>query len=78
MNFLFLLFTMACRVWHESKINYVFVFEYDTRHHLDWRQLAEVSTISIAAIALLIVAASLFLPLSLGVVHVAHLLPFRQ
>lgn len=32
-------------MWHESKINYVFVFEYDTRHHLDWRQLAEVSTI---------------------------------
>lgn len=41
MNFLFLLFCLACRVWHESKINYVFVFEYDTRHHLDWRQLAE-------------------------------------
>lgn len=34
---------MACRVWHESKINYIFVFEYDTRHHLDWRQLSEVS-----------------------------------
>jgi len=43
MNFLFLLFCLACRVWHLSKINYVFVFEYDTRHHLDWRQLAEVS-----------------------------------
>jgi hypothetical protein len=28
-------------VWHESKINYVFIFEYDTRHHLDWRQLSE-------------------------------------
>jgi hypothetical protein len=42
MNFLFLLFSIACRVWHNSKINYVFVFEYDTRHHLDWRQLAEV------------------------------------
>ncbi|KAF2703441.1 EXS-domain-containing protein [Pleomassaria siparia CBS 279.74] len=41
MNFLFLLFCLACRFWHESKINYVFVFEYDTRHHLDWRQLAE-------------------------------------
>lgn len=33
---------MACRVWHETKINYVFIFEYDTRHFLDWRQLAEV------------------------------------
>ncbi|ORX96222.1 SPX domain-domain-containing protein [Clohesyomyces aquaticus] len=41
MNFLFLLFCMACRVWHESRINYIFVFEYDTRHHLDWRQLSE-------------------------------------
>ncbi|CAI9628569.1 unnamed protein product [Alternaria burnsii] len=40
-NFLLLLFCMACRVWHEHKINYVFIFEYDTRHHLDWRQLAE-------------------------------------
>lgn len=44
MNFLFLLFCVACRVWHESKINYVFVFEYDTRHHLDWRQLSEART----------------------------------
>ncbi|KAI4949518.1 hypothetical protein J4E91_005257 [Alternaria rosae] len=40
-NFLLLLFTLACRTWHEYKINYVFIFEYDTRHHLDWRQLAE-------------------------------------
>jgi hypothetical protein len=41
--FLLLLFCLACRVWHEYKINYVFIFEYDTRHFLDWRQLAEVS-----------------------------------
>ncbi|KAF2179803.1 EXS-domain-containing protein [Zopfia rhizophila CBS 207.26] len=41
MNFLFLLFCLACRVWHKAKINYAFVFEYDTRHHLDWRQLSE-------------------------------------
>ncbi|KAJ4346898.1 Xenotropic and polytropic retrovirus receptor 1 [Didymosphaeria variabile] len=41
MNFLFMLFCLDCRVWLTSKINYVFVFEYDTRHHLDWRQLAE-------------------------------------
>ena len=32
-------------MWQNSKINYVFVFEYDTRHHLDWRQLCEVRTI---------------------------------
>ncbi|CAA9962836.1 EXS domain-containing protein [Pyrenophora teres f. maculata] len=40
-NFLVLCFCLACRVWHENKINYVFIFEYDTRHHLDWRQLSE-------------------------------------
>ncbi|KAL6704502.1 Xenotropic and polytropic retrovirus receptor 1 [Coniothyrium glycines] len=40
-NFLVFLFCMACRVWHDNKINYVFIFEYDTRHFLDWRQLAE-------------------------------------
>ncbi|KAI8933342.1 hypothetical protein NX059_009964 [Plenodomus lindquistii] len=40
-NFLLLLFCFACRIWHDNKINYVFIFEYDTRHYLDWRQLAE-------------------------------------
>jgi len=40
-DFLLLLFCLACRVWYENKINYVFIFEYDTRHFLDWRQLAE-------------------------------------
>lgn len=39
--FLFLLFCLACRIWQNSKINYVFIFEFDTRHHLDWRQLCE-------------------------------------
>ncbi|KIX09283.1 uncharacterized protein Z518_00362 [Rhinocladiella mackenziei CBS 650.93] len=38
---LFLLFCLDCRVWTHAHINYVFVFEYDTRHVLDWRQLAE-------------------------------------
>ncbi|KAI9748068.1 MAG: hypothetical protein M1815_003632 [Lichina confinis] len=38
---LFLLFCLACRLWTEAKINYVFIFEFDTRHHLDWRQLSE-------------------------------------
>jgi xenotropic and polytropic retrovirus receptor 1 len=41
-TFHFLLFCLDCRVWHQAKINYVFIFEYDTRHVLDWRQLAEV------------------------------------
>jgi hypothetical protein len=39
---LFLLFVLNCRVWTRAHINYVFVFEYDTRHVLDWRQLAEI------------------------------------
>ena len=31
-------------VWTKSKINYAFVFEYDTRYTLEWRQLLEVSS----------------------------------
>lgn len=38
---LFLLFVLDCRIWTRARINYIFVFEYDTRHVLDWRQLAE-------------------------------------
>ena len=38
---LFIFFVLACRTWTASKVNYIFVFEYDTRHVLDWRQLAE-------------------------------------
>jgi xenotropic and polytropic retrovirus receptor 1 len=43
MLLLTLLFCAACRFWQYSKVNYVFVFEFDTRDHLDWRQLLEVS-----------------------------------
>lgn len=38
---LFLLFCLNCRVWVRNRINYQFIFEYDTRHTLDWRELAE-------------------------------------
>ncbi len=38
---LFLTFALCCRFWTQNHINYVFIFEYDTRHTLDWRQLAE-------------------------------------
>lgn len=38
---LFLSFVLACRLWNRAKVNYVFIFEFDTRHVLDWRQLAE-------------------------------------
>lgn len=37
---LFSLFCMACYFWTAHKINYPFIFEFDTRHNLDWRQLA--------------------------------------
>lgn len=37
-----LLFCLDCMIWTKSKINYAFVFEYDTRHTLEWRQLLEV------------------------------------
>lgn len=38
---LFLMFVLDCRIWHRARVNYIFIFEYDTRHVLDWRQLAE-------------------------------------
>ena len=44
MLILVLLFCAACKFWTINKVNYVFVFEFDTRHHLDWRQLFEVSS----------------------------------
>ncbi|KAK0651689.1 EXS family-domain-containing protein [Cercophora newfieldiana] len=38
---LFILFTLDCRIWTKNKINYPFIFEFDTRNNLDWKQLAE-------------------------------------
>ena len=40
--FLYLLYCFDCRIWTQAKVNYAFVFEFDTRHHLDWRQLSEI------------------------------------
>lgn len=39
-----LLFGINCWVWSETKINYTFIFEFDTKHHLDYRQYMEVSS----------------------------------
>ncbi len=36
---LFFLFCIDCSVWTVNKINYQFIFEFDPRHQLDWRQL---------------------------------------
>lgn len=33
-------------IWTKYKINYVFVFEFDNRNVLDWRQMSEVSLLS--------------------------------
>jgi len=38
---LFALFTLDCRMWTKNKVNYPFIFEFDARNVLDWRQLAE-------------------------------------
>lgn len=38
---LMLLFCLDCRIFHEAKVNYEFIFEFNTRHNLDWRQLSE-------------------------------------
>ncbi|KAI9775423.1 MAG: hypothetical protein M1839_001118 [Geoglossum umbratile] len=44
---LFLSFVVNCKIWEEAKINYVFIFEFDTQHNLDWRQLAELPSLFI-------------------------------
>jgi hypothetical protein len=41
MLYLFALFCLDCSVWASNKVNYPFIFEFDPRHHLDWRQLAQ-------------------------------------
>ena len=42
---LLLLFGVNGWVWHGHKIDYVFLFEFDARHHLDYRQYLEVHLI---------------------------------
>lgn len=37
------LFVLDARAFTQAKVNYQFVFEFDSRHMLDWRQLSEVS-----------------------------------
>ncbi|KAK4147228.1 uncharacterized protein C8A04DRAFT_34420 [Dichotomopilus funicola] len=38
---LFTLFTLDCRIWLKNKVNYPFIFEFDARNFLDWKQVAE-------------------------------------
>ncbi|KAI9889211.1 MAG: hypothetical protein M1814_005727 [Vezdaea aestivalis] len=51
---LFLLFCLNCKIWNSAKINYVFIFEFDTHHNLDWRQLSELPCIFVLLEGLLI------------------------
>ncbi|KAM7198062.1 EXS family domain containing protein [Naviculisporaceae sp. PSN 640] len=54
MLLLFVLFTLACSVWTKNKVNYPFIFEFDTRNNLDWKQLAEFPAIFFALFGLFI------------------------
>ena len=38
---IFTFFCINCLLWTRNKVNYPFIFEFDMRHHLDWRRLAE-------------------------------------
>jgi len=33
------MFCLICKIWTQAKVNYQFIFEFDTRHSLDWRKL---------------------------------------
>jgi len=39
--YLFAWFCLDCCIWNRNNINYAFVFEFDPRNNLDWRQLSE-------------------------------------
>lgn len=41
MLFLFSMFCLNCKIWTANRINYPFIFEFDPRNQLDWRQLSE-------------------------------------
>lgn len=40
-----MMFAGACAVWSRANINYAFVFEFNLRHHLDFKQLLELPCI---------------------------------
>lgn len=52
--YLFFWFCLACSIWTKNKINYQFVFEFDTRHNLDWRELSEFPSILILLFGLFV------------------------
>lgn len=54
MLLLFVLFTLACSVWTKNKVNYPFIFEFDTRNNLHWKQLAEFPSLFFALFGIFI------------------------
>ena len=43
MLLLMLIFCLDCDFFRLNKVNYALIFEFDTHHDLDWKQLSEVS-----------------------------------
>lgn len=41
MLLIFSLFCIDCFIWTRNKVNYPFIFEFDQRHHVDWRRMSE-------------------------------------
>ena len=39
--YMFALFCLNCHVWTSNNVNYPFIFEFDPRSHLGWKQLVE-------------------------------------
>ena len=52
--YLFAWFCLDCSVWTRNKINYQFVFEFDARYNLDWRQLSEFPSFLILLLGLFV------------------------
>jgi hypothetical protein len=52
--YLFSWFCLDCSIWARNKINYQFVFEFDPRHNLDWRELSEFPSFLILVLGLFV------------------------
>lgn len=52
--YLFAWFCLDCSIWTRNRINYQFVFEFDPRSNLDWRELAEFPSFLILVFGLFI------------------------
>ncbi|CZR68201.1 related to SYG1 protein [Phialocephala subalpina] len=52
--YLFSWFCLDCSIWTRNKINYQFVFEFDSRNQLDWRQLASFPSFLILLLGLFV------------------------